>query len=92
LVHRSRQLGVERHARQAVYDRTLVQRLEEGEQQVGAIIIPDSARGKPQRGTVIAAGNGKPNDDGERVSLNVRAGDQDQLIRELVPACNQRLG
>jgi chaperonin GroES len=58
-----------------LHDRILVQRLEEGEQQVGGIIIPDSAREKPQRGTVIAAGNGKPNDDGERVSLDVRAGD-----------------
>ena len=58
-----------------LHDRILVQRLEEGEQQVGGIIIPDSAKEKPQRGTVIAAGNGKPNHDGERVSLDVRAGD-----------------
>ena len=58
-----------------LHDRILVQRLEEGEQQVGGIIIPDSAKEKPQRGTVIAAGNGKPHDDGERVSLDVKAGD-----------------
>jgi chaperonin GroES len=58
-----------------LHDRTLVQRLEEREQHVGGIIIPDSAREKPQRGTVIAAGNGKPNHDGEPVSLDARAGD-----------------
>ena len=57
------------------HDQILVQRLEEGEQRVGGIIIPDSAREKPQRGKVIAAGKGKPNKDGERVSLDVKAGD-----------------
>ncbi len=58
-----------------LHDRILVQRLDEGEQQVGGIIIPDSAKEKPQRGTVIAAGNGKVSDDGERVKLDVKAGD-----------------
>jgi chaperonin GroES len=58
-----------------LHDRILVERLEEGEQRVGGIIIPDSAREKPQRGTVIAAGKGKSNKDGERVSLDVKAGD-----------------
>ena len=58
-----------------LHDRILVQRLEEGEQHVGGIIIPDSAKEKPQRGKVIAAGNGKLNDDGERVPLDVKAGD-----------------
>jgi chaperonin GroES len=57
------------------HDRILVHRLEEGEQRVGGIIIPDSAKEKPKRDTVIAAGNGKRNDDGERVSLDVKAGD-----------------
>jgi chaperonin GroES len=56
-------------------DRILVQRLDEGEQHVGGIIIPDSAKEKPQRGTVIAVGNGHVNDDGDRVTLDVRAGD-----------------
>jgi chaperonin GroES len=56
-------------------DRILVQRLDEGEQHVGGIIIPDSAKEKPQRGTVIAVGNGHINDDGDRVTLDVRAGD-----------------
>ena len=58
-----------------LHDRILVQRLVEGEQQVGVIIIPDSAKEKPQRGTVVAAGNGRVNDDGERVALDVKAGD-----------------
>ena len=58
-----------------LHDRILVQRLDEGEQQIGGIIIPDSAKEKPQRGTVIAAGDGKVNDDGERVALDVKAGD-----------------
>jgi len=58
-----------------LHDRILVKRLEEGEQQIGGIIIPDSAKEKPQRGTVIAAGNGKVSDDGDRVKLDVKAGD-----------------
>jgi chaperonin GroES len=56
-------------------DRILVQRIDEGEQQIGGIIIPDSAKEKPQRGTVIAVGNGKRTDEGERVTLDVKAGD-----------------
>ena len=56
-------------------DRILVQRIDEGEQQIGGIIIPDSAKEKPQRGTVIAAGSGKLTDAGERVALDVKAGD-----------------
>jgi chaperonin GroES len=58
-----------------LHDRILVQRLDEGEQQVGGIIIPDSAKEKPQRGTVIATGDGKVRDDGDRVKLDVKAGD-----------------
>ena len=58
-----------------LHDRILVQRLEEGEQQIGGIIIPDSAKEKPQRGKVIAAGNGKVTDEGDRVKLDVKAGD-----------------
>ena len=58
-----------------LHDRILVQRIEEGEQKSGGIIIPDSAKEKPQRGTVIAAGNGKVNDDGDRKALDVKAGD-----------------
>jgi chaperonin GroES len=59
-----------------LHDRIIVRRLEEGEQHVGGIIIPDTAKEKPQQGTVIAAGNGKMNDDGKRVPLDVRAGDR----------------
>jgi chaperonin GroES len=58
-----------------LHDRILVQRLEEGEQKVGGIIIPDSAKEKPQRGTVVAVGLGKVNEEGERVPLDVKAGD-----------------
>src|SRR3954468_2482091 len=58
-----------------LHDRVIVDRLEEGEQQVGGIIIPDSAKEKPQRGTVIAVGNGKVTDEGERVAMDVKAGD-----------------
>src|SRR5262245_59892997 len=58
-----------------LHDRIIVQRLEEGEQKVGGIIIPDTAKEKPQQGKVIAAGNGKTNDDGKRIPLDVTAGD-----------------
>jgi chaperonin GroES len=58
-----------------LHDRILVQRLDEGEQQIGGIIVPDSAKEKPQRGTVIAAGDGKVTDDGDRVKLDVKPGD-----------------
>jgi chaperonin GroES len=58
-----------------LHDRIVVQRLEEGEQKVGGIIIPDTAKEKPQQGTVIAAGNGKTKDDGKRIPLDVTAGD-----------------
>ena len=58
-----------------LHDRILVQRVDEGAQQIGGIIVPDSAKEKPQRGKVIAAGNGRVNDDGERVKLDVKAGD-----------------
>ena len=53
-----------------LHDRIIVQRLEEGEQHIGGIIIPDTAKEKPQQGKVIAAGNGKVNDDGKRVPLD----------------------
>jgi len=59
-----------------LHDRILVQRIDEGEQRVGGIIIPDSAKEKPQQGKVIAAGNGKSKDDGKRVPLDAKAGDR----------------
>jgi chaperonin GroES len=58
-----------------LHDRILIQRLEEGEQKVGGIIIPDTAKEKPQQGKVIAAGSGKTKDDGKRIPLDVTAGD-----------------
>jgi chaperonin GroES len=58
-----------------LHDRIIVQRLEEGEQRIGGIIIPDSAKEKPQQGKVIAAGNGKVKDDGKRIALDVKSGD-----------------
>ncbi|OLD55924.1 MAG: co-chaperone GroES [Acidobacteria bacterium 13_1_40CM_2_64_6] len=58
-----------------LHDRIIVRRLEEGEQKVGGIIIPDTAKEKPQQGKVIATGNGKVKDDGKRVPLDVKAGD-----------------
>ena len=59
-----------------LHDRIIVHRLKEGEQQIGGIIIPDTAKEKPQQGTVIAAGNGKVKDDGTRIPLDVKAGDR----------------
>jgi chaperonin GroES len=60
-----------------LHDRIIVRRLEEGEgeQKSGRIIIPDTAKEKPQRGKVIAAGAGKLNDEGERVPLDIKKGD-----------------
>ena len=57
-------------------DRVIIRRIEEGEQIRGGIIIPDSAREKPQEGEVIAAGAGKKLDSGERVALDVKEGDR----------------
>jgi chaperonin GroES len=53
-----------------------VERLEEQEVRKGGIIIPDTAKEKPQEGKVIAAGNGKVGDDGKKIPLDVKAGDR----------------
>ena len=58
-----------------LHDRIIVKRIEEGEQKVGGIIIPDTAKEKPQQGEVIAAGTGKVKDDGKRTPLDVKEGD-----------------
>ena len=58
-----------------LHDRIIVTRLEEGEQTIGGIIIPDSAKEKPQQGKVVSAGDGKVNDEGKRVPLDVKQGD-----------------
>jgi chaperonin GroES len=54
----------------------ILKRIEEGEQVRGGIIIPDSAKEKPQEGEVIAVGEGKRNESGERIPLDVQAGDR----------------
>jgi chaperonin GroES len=58
-----------------LHDRILVQRIEEAEQKVGGIIIPDSAKEKPQQGKVVAVGAGKADKDGKRIALDVKEGD-----------------
>ena len=58
-----------------LHDRILVRRLEEGETIRGGIIIPDSAKEKPQEGQVISVGKGKSNDEGKVFPLDVKAGD-----------------
>ncbi len=59
-----------------LHDRILVKRMEEQEVRKGGIIIPDTAKEKPQEGKVIAVGNGKVNEDGKRIPLDVKAGDK----------------
>ncbi len=58
-----------------LHDRILVQRIEEGESMRGGIIIPDSAKEKPQQGKVISVGKGKSNDEGKVFPLDVKSGD-----------------
>ena len=58
-----------------LHDRLIVQLIEESEQQVGGIIIPETAKEKPQQGKVIAAGKGTVRDDGSIQPLDVKAGD-----------------
>jgi len=57
-----------------LHDRIIVQRLDEGEQQIGGIIIPDSAKEKPQQGKVIAVGAVRITDEGKRIPLDIEAG------------------
>ena len=59
-----------------LHDRILVRRVEEGESIRGGIIIPDTAKEKPQEGEVIAVGKGKSNDEGKVFPLDVKAGDR----------------
>ena len=58
-----------------LHDRLIVQRLEENEKTKGGIIIPDSAKEKPQKGKVVAVGKGKVREDGTVSPLDVKAGD-----------------
>jgi chaperonin GroES len=59
-----------------LYDRIVVKRIEEKEQIQGGIIIPDTAKEKPQEGEVVAVGQGKRLDSGKVVALDVKAGDR----------------
>ena len=59
-----------------LHDRVVIKRLEEGETKRGSIIIPDTAKEKPQQGAVIAVGNGKLLETGERMAPEVKAGDR----------------
>src|SRR5690349_2702410 len=59
-----------------LHDRVIIKRIEEGEQVHGGIIIPDSAKEKPQEGEVIAVGSGKYQEGGSRQALDVKAGDR----------------
>ncbi len=58
-----------------LHDRILVERLEEEEKTKSGIVIPDTAKEKPQKGKVMAVGSGKINDKGERVKMDVKEGD-----------------
>ena len=59
-----------------LHDRILVKREEEEEARSGSIIIPDSAKEKPQRGKVVSVGNGKVTEEGKRLALDVKSGDR----------------
>ena len=61
---------------QPLADRILVRRLEETEVKRGGIIIPDTAKEKPQQGEIIAVGPGRLNEDGKRVAMEVKMGDR----------------
>ena len=59
-----------------LHDRVVVRRLEGDEKTAGGLIIPDSAKEKPSEGEIIAAGAGARDDDGERIAMDVKAGDK----------------
>ena len=59
-----------------LHDRVLVRRVEAEEKTAGGIIIPDTAKEKPQEGEVVAVGDGAKDDDGDRIALDVKAGDR----------------
>ena len=59
-----------------LHDRVLVRRVEAEEKTAGGIIIPDTAKEKPQEGEVVAVGEGTRDEDGDRIALDVKAGDK----------------
>ena len=67
-----------------LHDRVIVRRIEEGEQVRGGIIIPDTAKEKPQEGEVVAAGEGKYKEDGTRQSLDVKTATASCLVSTAV--------
>jgi chaperonin GroES len=75
-IHSKIQTGETHMNLRPLHDRVLVRKLEEQESKRGAIIIPDSAKEKPQQAEVVAVGNGKLLDSGERIDLVVKAGDR----------------
>ena len=64
-----------------LHDRVLVRRIDEAETVRGGIIIPDSAKEKPQQGEAVACGNGKVLDSGRRVALDVKPGDRVLFVK-----------
>src|SRR5258708_40155464 len=72
----SQQRGVSSMNIRPLHDRVLIRRIDKEETARGGIIIPDSAKEKPQQGEVIAAGNGKMLENGVRVAIDVKAGDR----------------
>jgi chaperonin GroES len=75
LVNQKRACIIEVMDLRPLHDRVMVKRLDEGEQILGGIIVPDSAKEKPQKALVRAVGNGKLLETGKRVALDVKAGD-----------------
>ncbi len=59
-----------------LHDRVLVRRIESDETTAGGLIIPDSAKEKPQEGEIVSAGAGARDDDGDRIAMDVKAGDK----------------
>jgi len=59
-----------------LHDRVLVRRIEAGEKTSGGIIIPDTAKEKPQEGEIVSVGEGARDEDGDRIPLDVKAGDR----------------
>ncbi len=59
-----------------LHDRVLVRRVESDEKTAGGLIIPDSAKEKPQEGEVVAVGAGAKDEDGDRIAMDVKAGDK----------------
>jgi chaperonin GroES len=59
-----------------LHDRIIVKRVDEAEQKSGSIIIPDSAKEKPQQAEVVAVGNGRRQENGDIIALDIKAGDK----------------